>query len=307
MRTINKNHNVYTIIVTYNPLNWIEKLINFLSQEDLIANTIFIDNGSNDGFLDQFYEIPGSLNFIRLNKNIGFGAANNIGIKMAIDKKAEYIFLLNQDAWLEPNMFYKLKSNLIQNRDFGIVSPMHYNSSLTKLDRNFKYYLNSSNISKYLEQVVICKQPNTLLEVDFVNAAMWLCRTEMFFRAGGFCPAFFHYGEDDEFCSRIGRIGFKIGIDVSVMGIHDREFRSEKIPHKKEISNNQITFLVNFFSKNDSFRMTRELVKLLLNTKDIYSCFLYDRILIGLRMIYIAKKLKRIKIEQFYCQTPYLY
>ena len=120
---------------------------------------------------------------------------------MAIDKKAEFIFLLNQDAWLAPNMFVKLKSNLIQNSDFGIVSPMHFNSSLTKLDRNFKYYLNSSNISKYLEQVVICEQPNTLLEVGFVNAAMWLCRTEMFNSVGGFCPAFFHYGEDDEFCS----------------------------------------------------------------------------------------------------------
>ena len=41
--------------------------------------------------------------FIQNSENAGFGKANNIGIKYALKKEFDFLYLLNQDAWIYPD------------------------------------------------------------------------------------------------------------------------------------------------------------------------------------------------------------
>lgn len=38
---------------------------------------------------------------IENHENLGFGKANNIGIEIALKNNANFVFLLNQDAWVK--------------------------------------------------------------------------------------------------------------------------------------------------------------------------------------------------------------
>lgn len=61
---------------------------------------IVVDNNSNDNSVEQIQFLFPEIPIVKNNKNIGFGRANNEGIKIA---KGEYIFLLNTDAYLLNN------------------------------------------------------------------------------------------------------------------------------------------------------------------------------------------------------------
>src|SRR5215203_4623454 len=62
---------------------------------------ILVDNGSDDQPLSRLHEKYPSLNLKtrRLNSNLGFAAANNIGARLAHGK---WLALLNIDAYPEP-------------------------------------------------------------------------------------------------------------------------------------------------------------------------------------------------------------
>jgi GT2 family glycosyltransferase len=93
-------HGIYCVIVTFNPMKWIDRVYSFLKEENILNNTIIVDNGSSDGFVDwvSSKNLYGLVYFQK--KNLGFGAANNIGIELAFEKNAKHILLLNQDAWI---------------------------------------------------------------------------------------------------------------------------------------------------------------------------------------------------------------
>ena len=109
---------------------------------------IVIDNGSSDKTL----EILSGFKEIKLidnHLNLGFGQANNIGIEYSQKKNADYIFLLNQDAKVEENTISDLVNVLEKNKDFGIISPLHYNGKGDNYDFNFRKYLDI-NLEKIL-------------------------------------------------------------------------------------------------------------------------------------------------------------
>ena len=56
-------------------------------------------------------------------KNLGFAKANNIIIKKAIERRAEYILLLNPDTILETNAIEKLVGAMEIDKELGSVSP----------------------------------------------------------------------------------------------------------------------------------------------------------------------------------------
>lgn len=89
---------VYVIIATYNGKKWINSCFSSIYNSTVPLNTIVVDNGSTDGTQNIIREQFPKVNIIQSKTNIGFGQANNLGIKKAYDSGADYIFLLNQDA-----------------------------------------------------------------------------------------------------------------------------------------------------------------------------------------------------------------
>ena len=93
---------VSIIIVSYNTKELTRNCLKsvFGQTKDISFEVIVSDNGSNDGSLEMIkFEFPQVI-LIENNANLGFGAANNCGLKIA---KGKYIFYLNSDTVLLNN------------------------------------------------------------------------------------------------------------------------------------------------------------------------------------------------------------
>ena len=189
--------NVFVIIVTFNGDRWIKDTIQSLLKSKYSFRIVVIDNGSSDKTL----EILSGFKEIKLidnHLNLGFGQANNIGIEYSQKKNADYIFLLNQDAKVEKKKISDLVNVLEKNKDFRIISPLHFNGKGDNYDFNFRKYLKLSVDYK------------NILKTKFINAAAWMVRSDVFLKYGVFSKEFFHYGEDRNFCDRLNYYKVKI-------------------------------------------------------------------------------------------------
>ncbi len=219
--------NIYAIVITYNGFEWIEKCLNSLVNSTLLPKIIVIDNGSTDSTITFIKQNFKSVNLIQSKINLGFGQANNIGLKIALENNCDYAFLLNQDAWLEnEHTLLNLVNAFETNPNLGILSPLHLNGQGTALDLYFADYLQQSDIGNTTPaQILNQKQPNSIINTTFVNAAAWLISAACIKKIGGFDPIFFHYGEDRNYTQRILYHGLKIGICPQAIILHDREQR----------------------------------------------------------------------------------
>lgn len=210
---------VCTIIVSYNFEKWIQLCLNSLYSSSVATEIVVIDNASTDNTCNIIADRYPSVVLIQNQDNLGFGKANNIGFKYAIERGCDYVFLINQDAWIEPDTLQKLIDASESNPDFGIISPIHLNGAGDKLDFGFATY---SSLSSLAEAQAI---DDEITECKFINAAMWLMPIAALKKVGGFAPIFPHYGEDVDYAHRVRYHNYKVGFVRGAYGYHDREFR----------------------------------------------------------------------------------
>lgn len=204
---------VYTIVVTYNGEQCITKCLQSLRESTQPSEVILIDNASSDQTVSFVRTHFPEVRIITQYCNLGFGAANNIGMRMALNEGADYLFLLNQDAWVTPDCIAKLIESCEQHPEYGVVSPLQFFEE-SKLDRGFELYLNDGilqygNFSDHQD-------------VSFVNAAAWLLPARVCYKIGLFSPLFYHYGEDDNFCNRILFYKYKVVVNRNATAYHER-------------------------------------------------------------------------------------
>lgn len=214
-------------MVTYNGARWIDKNIQSLLESDYPVNIIAIDNKSTDNSAELLSRYP-QVGLIQSEENLGFGKANNIGIKKALQLGADYVFLLNQDAWVFKDTIGTLVQKMENNNNLGVLSPLHYLADEVNLDRNLETYLGRST-----------GEEHGIKLVPFVNAAAWMMSRECVEKVGYFEPLFGHYGEDRNYCDRVLYHQFLIGIDSESRIVHDRiiirNFKKDIIQSKYKI------------------------------------------------------------------------
>jgi len=242
---------VYIIIVTYNGLKWIEKCLISTQLSTLTPEVIVIDNGSNDGTAALIESKFPSVRFIKSAENLGFGRANNIGMKLALEERADYAFLLNQDAYLETDTLQKMIDTHIRNPEYGVLSPMQMNGNGTIRDANFNFLINDRKNYYSASKFDDIKDLPEVFEVKFVMAALWLISIDCLRKVGLFDPIFFHYGEDHDFLNRVRYFKYKVGIVTDTISYHDREQRV--ITKNKQQKMMYFAVLVDVTNINNSF------------------------------------------------------
>jgi GT2 family glycosyltransferase len=210
---------IFAIVVTYNGSKWINKCFGSLVSSTIPVKILAIDNASSDGTPDIIREKFPQVEVIETGLNLGFGKANNIGLKRVLAEDADYAFLLNQDAWVEGDTIEKLVEVHQKHSEFGILSPVPYDGTGEKEDYLFsEYYKNKIHTKK--------KYLNKTFEIEFINAAGWLITIDTIEKIGGFHPKFKIHGEDTNYTNRIHCLGLhKIGITFATKYYHDRQKR----------------------------------------------------------------------------------
>lgn len=215
---------VYAIVVTFNGRKWIDSCLKSLRTSILPVEVIVVDNASADGTAVYIQEHFPEVLLIEAGVNLGFGQANNIGLKKALREKADYVLLLNQDAWIKEDTIKKLVETAENNPAYGIISPFHLDATERKFESLFSelfYRYNNAIIEDmYFNRL------QRLYETSYIHAACWLLSRQCVETTGGFDPLYFHYGEDDDYLQRAKHFNFKIGLVPAASIVHDSRYNS---------------------------------------------------------------------------------
>jgi len=221
------------IIVNYNVKEFLQNLIHSIEKasSNLIKEIIIIDNASDDGSVEFIREKFPQIKLIANQKNLGFGKANNIGLKQASGK---FILLINPDTLVAEDTFDKMITFFNENKNVGLAGCKILNpdgtlqlpcrrsfpgpwTSFTKVTGLSTLFPKSKIFARYNLTYL---DENQTYEVDAISGSFMMMRREVFEKVGGFDEQFFMYGEDLDLCYRIQKAGYKVFYVHSTQIIH---------------------------------------------------------------------------------------
>jgi hypothetical protein len=178
---------------------------------------IIVDNGSSNDeaeVLDR--EFGKRVSIVRNDRNYGFAEGNNIGIRIAIARRPDYIMLLNNDTIVDKHFLNELVFVAQSDPKIGIVGPKIFFYP-PKGGGSDTIYFAGGKVIRSLGQVlhvglhkVDVPEFGDIKEVDFITGCCMLVKVEVIEKIGMLNPNYFAYFEDLDWNIRARKAGFKI-------------------------------------------------------------------------------------------------
>ncbi len=212
------------IIVNYNGAEDTWKCLASLSNVGPAPDLFVVDNASTEGGVEEAVAGYPGVELIRSATNVGFGRGNNLGIRRALSETdCEFVFLLNNDATVEPRTIRRLEDALDEHPEAGVAAPRIVLTEDTgvlwygggevdwrKGGVKSPGYMGSADSEDALRE----------REVGFASGCAMLIRRSVLEQAGGFDPRLFMYEEDLELGLRIRRSGWSIRYAPRALVLH---------------------------------------------------------------------------------------
>lgn len=166
---------------------------------------VLVDNRSADGSLEQAKKDFPDFTYLQNNKNLGFSAGNNVGIKYALEKGADYVLLLNNDTLVEKNFLTELINAAEQEPRAGIISPLIHGPGKDRIwfSRGRIDWLRMKTLHQTKR---ISKQT---YDSPFLSGCAMLIPSDVFENVGLLDEDYFLYWEDADFCVKVRKRGYR--------------------------------------------------------------------------------------------------
>lgn len=172
---------------------------------------IFVDNGSNNTFADDYREIYPEIIYIRSEVNLGFAGGNNLGIEKAT---GDYILLLNNDTEITSDTIDVLIDEMENNSQIGLLSPLilYYDEPKVIQYAGFSEmnYLTCRNSGIGSMEANNGQFDKVSVETAFCHGAAMMCRRADLDVVGIMADEFFLYYEELDWCEKFKKAGKKI-------------------------------------------------------------------------------------------------
>ncbi len=220
------------VIVSYNAREHLERCLESLvaAPPALSHDVIVVDNASTDGALDAVRRRWPRIRTMALDRNVGFAAANNRGIRATDGAR---VLLLNNDTIVPPGAVDTLAARLDAHPDAAVAGPrlidstgaseLSFGSMISPLAElrqkaiGALYARGVGPISRWVERATAREQ-----FVDWVSGACLLVHRRDAEGVGLLDERFFLYTEDVDFCAAIRSRGRRILFTPAAAVVHLR-------------------------------------------------------------------------------------
>lgn len=119
---------VYIIILNWNDFDKTIECINSVNKLTYQNFKILVvDNGSSNNSLDVISKIS-EIELISNGVNLGYAGGNNSAISIALERGADYVWLLNSDSTVAADCLNQLVSISEDNQNIGLLSPVIFDA-----------------------------------------------------------------------------------------------------------------------------------------------------------------------------------
>lgn len=211
------------IIVNYNVKDYLLQCLRSLDEacKPLAAEIIVVDNNSSDGSVDDLRPGFPHVQWHALPENIGFGRANNVGLKAA---RGRFVLFLNPDTIIGPESLSSMVRYLDAHPSVGMAGCKVLNpdgsfqvACRRGLPTPWASFCKLFGLQAMFPSVKIFSGYNLMYRsidetypVDALIGAFMMGRTDLIRSLGGFDPQFFMYGEDIDLCYRVKQAGHEV-------------------------------------------------------------------------------------------------
>lgn len=208
------------IVLSWNGMKYLEGCLNaVLSQDYLDFEVIVVDNGSTDGSADFVAKRYPQVRLIRNERNLGFAAGNNVGLRAA---KGDVLVLLNQDVIVKPDWLTALVDALADEQ-VGIVGAKLLEADGRTLSHGGGYLQWPLAMGLHTGTGEVDQgQHEKAMDVEYVTAASLALKRSVLDGIGlldeRFYPAFY---EDVDLCWQARRAGWRVRYEPRAVALHD--------------------------------------------------------------------------------------
>jgi len=193
-----------------------QKIINCLNSINNQCKVIIVENSNNSKFKERIEKEFNNIECVLAGENLGYGKANNIGLKKV---KTKYALILNPDASLHSSTLENFFHTIKQAPEFAIIGPYLQK----KMNNEDKMY----------------ESQNKLIEVKNIKGFAMFLNLSKFKEIGFFDENFFLYFEEIDLCKRIISSKNKIYLATDIKINHEgAQSHDETINNKMELSRN---------------------------------------------------------------------
>lgn len=195
------------VIVNFNTRNYLADCVQSII-EHTKANTYriwVIDNASTDDSV-QWIRARATVHGIFNQKNIGYGAACNQGIKAG---NGEYIFLFNSDIRVTPNWLIPMIRILKSSSRIAVVGP--------KLVNEDSLIVGAGVVGTHLHPIIrgwgqpdLPNRYHQVTECLSIGGSCMGIKRKLLSELGFFDENFFHYFEETDYCYNARAHGYKV-------------------------------------------------------------------------------------------------
>ncbi|GLS85406.1 hypothetical protein GCM10010873_03790 [Cypionkella aquatica] len=202
---------------------------------------VIVDNDSGDGsFQVMLAEVQKrgwdkgaqAVRVLQSGHNGGFGAGNNFGIRagMPDGSTPDFVYILNSDAFPEPDAIRALLLHLQANPTVGFAGSFIYGDDgaahrtafrFPSIASEFEGQLRFGPVSRALNRFVVAQPiPQVTGRVDWLAGASLMMRMSVLQQIGLFDEQFFLYFEETDLCRRAALAGFPTDYVVESRVMH---------------------------------------------------------------------------------------
>jgi GT2 family glycosyltransferase len=219
-------------------LNWNGRDLTLRCLEDLRKSNypevtaVIVDNGSADGSIEAIAKAFPDVVIIRNVANRGWAGGSNQGIAWGLDRGADYLLTLNNDAWGDPAMISHLVAAATELEDRAVTIPKIYLGSDSK---RFWFAVGRVKLAAGMfsnpafNQIDDGRYDSTC-DAEYASGCCMLIPRGIVESIGGFDHTFFSYVEDVEWSIRCRRAGFHIALSPRAKLWHDVSVTGKKRP-----------------------------------------------------------------------------
>ncbi len=237
---------VGAVIVNHNGADVVGACIDALRAAG-VRDIVVVDNGSSDGSPEVIARHDDQVRVERLN-NVGFGRGVNHGVAML---DSTYLLSINPDARVRPGALDRMVARLATDDRIGVVGPTIVTPEGTRYPSTRRFpnlvdaighgvvgmFFPNNQWSRRYKRVDESLEAEE--DIDWVSGSAMLIRRRAFDDIAGFCPDYFMYFEDVDFCWRIHEAGWRIAFVPDAEVLHIGGTSTAKKPYRMIIAHHR--------------------------------------------------------------------
>ena len=203
------------------------------------ARVVVVDNGSEPADLERLRSGIArwglAVELVETGENLGFGGGCNVGMRLTLERGAEFVWLLNNDAVPHPEALQAMLRVMARDGEVAAVGSVIYD--LERPERVQTW--GGGWIWRWAGVARHHRRPVATRRLDYLTAASILLRREALERAGLFDEdTFFMYWEDTDLCFRLRAQGWKLAVAGDAVIWHQR---SSSLGHANPLKDYYVT------------------------------------------------------------------